>query len=245
VCYTYINARSFLDRSWIFSVRRGSVRAVARDAIIGQGRISLWRRHAPQFRRSRALPRENPLFHRGANLDNFSDMNPIRWLRDKSRQLLQLKDTSHAIALGTAVGMFFGFIPLWGFKTLLALGLSRLLRGNLLATAIATTLHDIALPLMPLLLRWEYEIGYWILSHPHELPPSLRLSHHSASVWFHWSTFLTLGRPLLLGSLVFATPVAIATYYITLAVIQRSRTKDNHGHRGEPPVIQPEPPKSD
>ena len=116
-------------------------------------------------------------------------------------------------------------VPLWGFKTLLALGISRLVRANLLATAIAATLHDVALPLMPLLLRWEYDIGYWLLSHPHELPPSLRLSHHSPSVWFHWSTFLTLGRPLLLGALIIAAPVATATYYITLAWVQRSQPK--------------------
>jgi uncharacterized protein len=178
-------------------------------------------------------------------LDNFSDMNLIRELRDKGRQLLQLKDTSHAIALGTAVGMFFGFMPLWGFKTLLALGLSRLLRANLLATAIATTLHDIALPLMPLLLRWEYQIGYWILSHPHELPPTLRLSHHSASVWFHWSTFLTLGRPLLLGSIIFAAPVAMATYFVTLVLVKRTQPKKTTAIDGKPPVIEPEPPKSD
>jgi uncharacterized protein (DUF2062 family) len=152
-------------------------------------------------------------------------MNPLAWFRDKSRQLLQLKDTTHAIALGAAIGMFFGFVPLWGFKTLLALGVTRLVRGNLLATAIAATLHDIALPLMPLLLRWEYDIGYWLLSHPHELPPSLHLSHHSPAIWFRWSTFLTVGRPLLLGALVIAAPVAIATYYITLALVERSRPK--------------------
>jgi uncharacterized protein (DUF2062 family) len=152
-------------------------------------------------------------------------MHPIRWLRDKTRQLLQLKDRPHAIALGTAIGMFFGFVPLWGFKTLLALGVSRLLRANLLATAIAATLHDVALPLLPLLLRWEYDIGYWLLSHPHELPPSLRLSHHSPAVWFHWSTFLTIGRPLLLGALVFAAPAAVATYYITLALVERAKPK--------------------
>ena len=152
-------------------------------------------------------------------------MNPIGWLRDKSRQLLQLKDTTHSIALGTAIGMFFGFVPLWGFKTLLALGVSRLVRGNLLATAIAATLHDIALPLLPLLLRWEYDIGYWLLSHPHELPPSLHLLHQRPSAWFHWSTFLTVGRPLLLGALVIAAPVAIAAYYITLLAIQRYRPK--------------------
>jgi uncharacterized protein (DUF2062 family) len=156
---------------------------------------------------------------------NLNAMNPIQWLRQKSQQLLQLKDTSHSIALGTAIGIFFGFVPLWGLKTLLALGVSRLVRANLLATAIAATLHDVALPLLPLLLRWEYDIGYWLMSHPHELPPSLHLSHDSPLAWFHWSTFLAVGRPLLLGALIIAAPVAVATYYITLLLVQRSQPK--------------------
>ncbi|MBV8378133.1 MAG: DUF2062 domain-containing protein [Verrucomicrobia bacterium] len=160
-------------------------------------------------------------------------MDPLGWLRDKVRQLLRLQDSNHAIALGTSVGMFFGFLPLWGFKTLIAIGLSRLIGGNLLAAAIGASLHDFALPLMPLLLRWEYDIGYWLLSQPHELPPSLHLSHNSPSVWFHWSTFLTLGRPLLLGSLIIAAPVAAATYYVMLVVVARSRPK----------VAPPAPPK--
>jgi len=150
-------------------------------------------------------------------------MNPVEWLREKWRQLVQLKDTSHSIALGSAIGMFFGILPLWGLKTVLALGLCRLARANFLATAIAASLHDLALPLLPLLLRWEYEIGYWLLSHPHELPAKLSLSHHSAAVWLHWSTFLTVGRPLLLGALVFSLPAAVVTYYVTLVLIERTR----------------------
>jgi len=51
------------------------------------------------------------------------------------------------------------------------------------------TLHDIILPVVPLLLGWEYDVGYWLLSHPHELPPRLRLSHQSPAIWFHWPTF--------------------------------------------------------
>jgi uncharacterized protein (TIGR03546 family) len=153
-------------------------------------------------------------------------MNPVTWLRSKIQQLLSLKDTSHAIAIGMAVGMFFGLIPLWGVKTLLAIGVTRLLRGNLIAAAIAATLHDIVLPIVPLLLRWEYEIGYWLLSHPHELPPKLHLTaHQSPSMWFHWSTFLTVGRPLLIGSLVVAVPVAIITYFVSLFLIERYRHK--------------------
>jgi len=155
---------------------------------------------------------------------NIPPMNPIEWLRDNGRRLVELKDTSHSIALGTAVGMFFGFMPLWGFKTLLALVVCRLFGANLLATAIAASLHDVALPILPLLLRWEYDIGFWLLSNPHTLPPQLSLSRDiSPLVWFHWSTFLTVGRPLLVGSLVFSAPVAIATYYVVLVVVKRKQ----------------------
>jgi uncharacterized protein (DUF2062 family) len=155
---------------------------------------------------------------------NIPQMNPIEWLRDNGRRLVELKDTSHSIALGTAVGMFFGFMPLWGFKTLLALAVCRLFGANLLATAIAASLHDVALPILPLLLRWEYDIGFWLLSNPHTLPPKLSLSRDiSHLVWFQWSTFLTVGRPLLVGSLVFSTPVAIATYYVVLTVVKRKQ----------------------
>ena len=149
-------------------------------------------------------------------------VNPFEWFRDKGRQLVQLKDTSHSIALGTAVGMFFGFMPLWGFKTLLALGICRLLRGNLLAAAIASTLHDAALPILPLLLRWEYDVGYWLLHHPHELPPHLHLHQHNPAVWFHWSSFFGVGRPLLLGAVVIAAPAAFVTYFLIRLLLARS-----------------------
>jgi uncharacterized protein (DUF2062 family) len=150
-------------------------------------------------------------------------MKPILWFREKSDQFLRLKDAPQAIAIGASVGVFFGFIPLWGLKTLLALACARLLRGNLVAAAIAVTLHDAALPLMPLLLRWEYDIGYWLLHHPHELPPHLHLHSHSATVWFHWSSFFTVGRPLLLGALVVAVPSAVIAYYFILMLFRRAR----------------------
>jgi uncharacterized protein (DUF2062 family) len=141
----------------------------------------------------------------------------------KAGQLFRIKDTPRALALGVAVGVFFGFVPLVGLKTLLALGVARLLRGNLLAAVIAVTLHDALLPVAPLLLRWEYDLGYWLLSHPHDLPPHLRRHHHNPLTWLHWSTFFTVGRPLLVGSLVFAAPAAVVLYYLSLLGLGRAR----------------------
>ena len=149
------------------------------------------------------------------------------WLREKVGRLLSLKDPPHAIAVGMAVGMFFGLIPLWGLKTLLALAVTRLLRGSIVAAAIAVTLHDVVLPVVPLLLRWEYDVGYWLLSHPHALPPRLHMSHQNPAIWFHWSTFFTVDQPLLLGSFVLAAPVGVVTYYVTLALVKQWRRKRN------------------
>jgi uncharacterized protein (DUF2062 family) len=149
------------------------------------------------------------------------------WLREKVGRLLSLNDPPHAIAVGMAVGIFFGLIPLWGLKTLLALAVTRLLRGSIVAAAIAVTLHDVVLPVVPLLLRWEYDVGYWLLSHPHALPPRLHMSHQNPAIWFHWSTFFTVGQPLLLGSLVLAVPVGVVTYYVTLALVKQWRGKQN------------------
>jgi hypothetical protein len=150
-------------------------------------------------------------------------MNLIAWLHAKKEQVFRIKDTPHALAIGVAVGVFFGFVPLLGLKTLLALGVTRLLRGNLVASVIAVTMHDVLLPVAPLLLRWEYDIGYWLLSHPHELPPQLHLSHQSPSTWLHWSSFFTIGRPLLIGSVVVAAPLTVVAYYVALAWVHRSR----------------------
>lgn len=109
------------------------------------------------------------------------------------------------------------FRPVGATETLLALAVARLLRGSVLAAALVVTLHDVLPPVAPLLPHWEYDIGYWLVSHPHTMPPHLHLQHHSPFVWLHWSTFITVGRPLLVGSAALAAPLAVASYFLALA----------------------------
>lgn len=144
------------------------------------------------------------------------------WTRTKVAGLSELGDRPHAVALGIASGVFFGFIPLVGFKTLLAIGTAKLARGNMVAAAIAVTLHDVLLPLAPFILHWEYQFGYWVLSHPHHLPPDLHPAHHGAMMWFHWSTLFTVGLPLLVGSIVIAVPFSVVFYFLALWLLERS-----------------------
>jgi uncharacterized protein (DUF2062 family) len=148
-----------------------------------------------------------------------------RWIKGKVMGLSQLKDRPHAVALGVASGTFFGFIPLFGFKTLLAMGSARLMRGNIIAAAVAVTLHDVILPLAPVMLRWEYQIGFWLLSNPHHFPRSLRASQQGPSMWFHWDTLFSVGMPLMLGSLLVAVPFGVGSYFLTLWLLDRAAKK--------------------
>lgn len=146
------------------------------------------------------------------------------------KKLFALKDSPHAIAGGVAIGVFVGFTPLWGIKTLLSLGLAYGLRCNPIAAVIAVSLHDVLVPLAPIFMRWQYDLGFWLLSHPHHLPPKLEFVHshiHPADM-LKWTTFLSVGLPLLLGSLVFAVPGAALAYLLALGVFKKRAA---HPHR--------------
>ena len=78
-------------------------------------------------------------------------MDLRKWLHRHSLRLLAIRDTPNAIAGGVAIGIFLGFTPLFGVKTLLALLIAWLFRCNLLAEVIAVTLNDVVLPFMPII----------------------------------------------------------------------------------------------
>src|SRR5437660_12624048 len=87
-----------------------------------------------------------------------------RWLSEHHMTLLAIKDTPHSVALGSAIGMFFGFAPLYPLKTLLSIAVAWICRCNKVAAAIAVTLHDVLIWAMPALYLAEYQFGCWILN---------------------------------------------------------------------------------
>jgi len=155
-------------------------------------------------------------------------MNLSKWFKEHSLKLLAIRDTPNAIAGGVAIGIFFGFTPLVGLKTLLSIFFAWLTRSNIVAAAIAVTMHDIALPFMPVLFRWEYKLGYWLLSDPHQWPERLRDLHWRAREWRSWTTFFSVGRPLLLGSVIVSGPVALLAFWSTRGIVIRHRKKRSH-----------------
>src|SRR5262245_2127912 len=72
-----------------------------------------------------------------------------RWLVAHHMTLMAIADTPHSIALGSAIGIFFGFTPLYPLKTLLSIAVAWIFRCNKIAAAIAVTLHDVVIWAMP------------------------------------------------------------------------------------------------
>ena len=75
------------------------------------------------------------------------------WLVAHHMTLMAIADTPHSIAFGSAIGIFFGFTPLYPLKTLLSIAVAWIFRCNKIAAAIAVTLHDVLIWAMPAIYR--------------------------------------------------------------------------------------------
>jgi uncharacterized protein (DUF2062 family) len=140
-------------------------------------------------------------------------------------KLKHIRDAPHAVAGGVAIGIFWGFTPLLGFKTLLSVLFAWISRCSKISAVIAVTFHDILTPIWPIILRWEYDLGFWIVKYPHHFPEKLSIEDARLSYWFHFRT-LDILWPMFVGSLVFAIPSALISYWIvkqSLAQFERKR----------------------
>jgi uncharacterized protein (DUF2062 family) len=132
------------------------------------------------------------------------------------KRFTQAHDHPHAMAGGMAIGVFFGFIPAFGFKTLLALGTSLITRSNLIAAVVGVTLHDIFCWSWPFLYRFEFQVGHWILSNPHQFAPKLLRTDFRLLEILQWENFINILYPWLLGSIIIAIPFTCLAYVTTL-----------------------------
>ena len=143
------------------------------------------------------------------------------WLGGLHFRLVTIEDTPHSIALGVAIGIFFGFTPLWSLKTLLSIAVAWLFKSNKIAAAISVQLHDLILPFMPAIYLWEYKFGYWTM-HGH-LPQRLHFPALGFRGYAHWATLFSVGRPLLIGSLIIGLPSAAIVYFVCRGLVTSHR----------------------
>jgi hypothetical protein len=106
-------------------------------------------------------------------------------------------------------------------------------RCSKLAAVIAVAAHDVFLPIWPVVLRWEYQLGFWVLSKPHHFPPKLSQTHLHITDLFQWKTLEIVG-PMMLGSCFFGVPLALVSYWIVERLLERYE-HTHHRHLIPPP----------
>lgn len=174
-----------------------------------------------------------------------------RWLHPRVilRDLLALEDSSHAIALGAAFGMWVGMTPTVGIQmpilVCLWFAIRRWVYFNVTASLLMVLISN---PLTTPPIYWfNYQLGIAFLGGGSELNFSDILSFETFAGW--WSAVCALvvdaGWPLLVGSLVVATVLAIPTYFVMSLILRRFRnttTAPGHAvlvHRPESSLIRP------
>jgi uncharacterized protein len=147
------------------------------------------------------------------------------WWLGQWHKVLAQPGSERSLARGFAVGLFWGFSPFWGLKTLLGLATAWIFRGNFVACLVGLTLHDIYLPLLPLVLEAQYLLGCLCLQRqPIGFEAVIKLVQSGPQAWLSWSTFTNLGQPLLLGAFAMGLLGAIVGYFCMLGLVHKLRS---------------------
>lgn len=129
-----------------------------------------------------------------------------------AKRVLRLRATPHAIAAGVAAGVFASFFPL-GVHLIVALAISWLIAGNLVAAALGTAFGN---PLtIPVMWGATYEVGSMILNGGEA--GAIRPSHIGGMIERMGITALwePLLEPMIIGALPLGLVFAAAAYALT------------------------------
>jgi uncharacterized protein (DUF2062 family) len=152
------------------------------------------------------------------------------------KRVLRLTATPNAIALGFAAGAFASFTPLVGFHFLTAFALAWLIRGNLIAAALGTSVGN---PLtFPFIWASTFKVGQWILhgrapeTDPHQVHRQFQHGLLEKSLDSLWPML----KPMFIGAVPIGLTVACVSYvivYKSVEVYQRRRRNKIASRNGQ------------
>jgi uncharacterized protein len=146
--------------------------------------------------------------------------NLLRGIRHLYKRILRTKSSPHDIALGMALGMFVGLLPIIPFQTVLVLAVAVALRCSKLAALMGTLVTN---PLtIPFLYLFMFRLGRFLLPDTRGRFNPEHLTIHDLlqkGTHFYGSMFL--------GGVLIGLPCAVLTYVLTLKAIRA------HQHRRE------------
>ena len=120
------------------------------------------------------------------------------------------RGSAHEIALGAAIGAFWGVFPTFGLSTVLSLLLYKLLRFNLIVALAATFISN---PITsPFLLMISFKVG------------TLFIKTNIKFEFENWHKNIPqLGYVILIGSTIVSSLTAIIVYFITKYAVEHRR----------------------
>jgi uncharacterized protein (DUF2062 family) len=139
-----------------------------------------------------------------------------RAMRYFGKRILRLSGSPHTIAIGFAAGVFVAWSPLFGLHYLLAIAFCFIVRGNVLAALLSTTLGN---PLtLPALWAADFKVGELLLRDHHQRRLPLEVPESLAHKSF--ATLLPIIKPIFIGSLPLGLVTGFISYFVVRAAVQ-------------------------
>ena len=139
-----------------------------------------------------------------------------KWLKDKWQLIIKYNDSPNEIALGLAIGIFAGILPLLGFQTLLMIFLLWIIKkSNKIAAFLSNWIMN-QFTLIPILYM-DYKIGLLIIT------PDEKIDFKSVQeliINMNMVQLFNIGKdifyPMLIGGIICGGILAIITYFLTI-----------------------------
>ncbi len=144
------------------------------------------------------------------NKRNFF-INILRIVRINFLKIYYARGSAHEIALGAAIGAFWGVFPTFGLSTILSLLMYKFLRFNLLAAISGAFISN---PLTsPFLLILSYKVGQFFM-------PTKQIL--DLSNWYR--NLPQIGYVLLFGATIVSLVTSLIVYFLTKYAIEQRRS---------------------
>ncbi len=159
---------------------------------------------------------------------NSRNLNYERQLKYYYIRFLRLRGEPHELALGIALGVFSGMMPILPFQIALAVALALLFKASKITAALGTWASN---PLnWYFIYLYDFKLGAYLLGVEggQEMLKSLiaSISRHDdlAVIWGKlFSSGITLVSSLLIGGIIIGVVLATPTYFIFLKIFQKIR----------------------
>lgn len=139
----------------------------------------------------------------------------FRWLAVSFKKVLHLRDSTHQIALGFAIGVSVGILPTLGFGALILAGLAVFIRFNIFSAIVGTLINNPVF--VPFWVASSYKVGEVIT----------RMGVDLSEKGFLQNLF-GFGLSFLVGNIILSITLGIVSYFVIFLIIEAYRASRNN-----------------